>query len=43
MFYFPIIQRLKRMFASMQTTQHMTWHYEHKTQGMLHHPSDGEA
>jgi len=31
------------MFASMQTTQHMTWHHENQSQGMLRHPSDGEA
>jgi len=43
MFYLPIIPRLQRMFASMQTTQHMTWHYEKKIEGMLCHPSDGEA
>ena len=31
------------MFASMQSTQHMTSHYENKTQGTLRHPFDGEA
>jgi len=43
MFYLPIIPRLQRMFASMETTQHMTWQYENKSQGVLRHPSDGEA
>jgi len=43
MFYLPIIPRLQTMFASTQITQHMTWHDESKTQGMLCHPSDGEA
>ena len=43
MFYLPIILKLQRMFASMQTTQHMTWHDEKKIQGMLRHPSDGQA
>jgi len=43
MFYLPLVPRLQRMFASMQTTQHMTWHDENKTQGMLRHPSNGET
>ena len=43
-FYFPIIPRLQRMFASMQTASQMTWHYDNRrSSGMLHHPSDGEA
>ncbi|XP_047165266.1 uncharacterized protein LOC124834592 [Vigna umbellata] len=43
MFYLPIIPRLKRMFTSMQTSEHMTWHDGNKTEGFLCHPSDGEA
>jgi len=44
MFYLPIIPRLQRMFASLQTTSQMTCHYENKrSSGMLCHPSDGEA
>jgi len=43
MFYLPIIPRLQRMFASNRTTQHMTWHDENKIEGMLRHPSDGQA
>jgi len=43
MFYLPIIPRLQRMFASMQTTPHMTWHNENQSQGMLRHVSDGGA
>jgi len=43
MFYLPIIPRLQRMFASMQTAQHMTWHDDNKIQGMLRHPFDGKA
>jgi len=32
------------MFASMQTTSQMTWHYENRRSlSMLRHPSDGEA
>ncbi|XP_047155998.1 uncharacterized protein LOC124827058 [Vigna umbellata] len=43
MFYLPIIPRLQRMFASMQTAEHMTWHDGKKNEGMLRHPSNGEA
>jgi len=43
MFYLPIIPRLQRMFASIQITPHMTWHHDNQSQGMLCHPSDGEA
>jgi len=43
MFYLPIIPRLQRMFASMQTTPHMTWHHKNQSQGKLRHPLDGEA
>jgi len=44
MFYLPIIPRLQRMFASMQTVGYITWHYENKLSlGMLRHPSNGEA
>lgn len=44
MFYLPIVTRLQRMFASMQTAGKMTWHYENRSSsGELRHPSDGEA
>ena len=44
MFYFPIIPRLHRLFASMQTASQMSWHYENKrSSGILCHPSNGEA
>nr|KYP36031.1 hypothetical protein KK1_042873 [Cajanus cajan] len=44
MFYLPIIPRLQRLFASMQTAGHMCWHHEFKnSSGVLRHPSDGEA
>ncbi|XP_068503878.1 uncharacterized protein [Phaseolus vulgaris] len=44
MFYFPIIPRLQRLFASMQTSGQMTWHYDNRRpSGVLRHPSDGEA
>ena len=44
MFYLPIIPRLQRLFASMETTSQMYWHHENRSSsGVLHHPSDGEA
>jgi hypothetical protein len=47
MFYLPIIPRLQRLYASMQTASKMTWHRENyerrKMLGELRHPSDGMA
>ena len=44
MFYLPIIPRLKRLFASRQTADQMTWHYENRRDsGVLRHPCDCEA
>lgn len=44
MFYLPIIPRLKRLFASMHTAGHMTWHYYNKTDSeVMRHPCDGVA
>jgi len=43
MFYLPIIPRLQRLFASMKTASHMTWHHSNKIPGVLRHPCDGEA
>jgi len=43
MLYLPIIPILQRMFASMQTAPHMTWHHENQSQGMQPYPYDGEA
>jgi len=44
MFYLPIIPRLQRLFASMETTSHMSWPRENRSSsGVLWHPSDGEA
>ncbi|CAJ2639558.1 unnamed protein product [Trifolium pratense] len=47
MFYLPIISRLQRLYASLQTAGKMTWHsknYEkRKSSGELRHPSDGLA
>jgi len=44
MFYLPIISRLKRLFASMETVDQMTWHYDNrKDSNVLRHPCDGQA
>jgi hypothetical protein len=47
MFYLPIVSRLQRMYASLQTATKMTWHSENyekrKSSGELRHPSDGLA
>ena len=44
MHYLPLIPRLKRLYASMSSAPHMTWHYENRREpGILCHPSDGEA
>ncbi|KAK2444836.1 peroxidase P7 [Trifolium repens] len=47
MFYLPIVSRLQRMYASLQTASKMTWHSENvekrNSSGELRHPSDGLA
>ncbi|GAU34021.1 hypothetical protein TSUD_393670 [Trifolium subterraneum] len=47
MFYLPIVSRLQRLYASLQTARKMTWHSENyeqrKRSGELRHPSDGLA
>ncbi|PNX83399.1 hypothetical protein L195_g039441, partial [Trifolium pratense] len=47
MFYLPIVSRLQRLYASLQTATKMTWHSENyeqrKRSGELRHPSDGLA
>jgi len=30
MFYFPIIIRLQRLYASIESTRQMRWHFENK-------------
>jgi len=43
-FYLPIIPILQRLFASMQITGQMTWHYDNRRPlGVLRHPFNGEA
>ncbi|KAL6659744.1 hypothetical protein ACP70R_002573 [Stipagrostis hirtigluma subsp. patula] len=42
--YFPLIPRLKRLYACEQTATEMRWHDEGRTKdGLLRHPADGEA
>jgi len=42
--YFPITPRLQRLFMSPRTAEHMTWHQSHHAvDGVMMHPSDGEA
>ncbi|GAU32074.1 hypothetical protein TSUD_53420 [Trifolium subterraneum] len=44
MFYLPIIPRLQRLFASMQTASQMASHYYNKTNSnVMRHPCDGLA
>ncbi|XP_058729647.1 uncharacterized protein LOC131601773 isoform X2 [Vicia villosa] len=44
MHYLPLTPRLKRLYASMSSAPHMTWHYETRREpGVLCHPSDGES
>ena len=42
--YFPITPRLQRLYMSSKTAEHMTWHSsKHREEGVMSHPSDGEA
>jgi hypothetical protein len=44
MFYFPIIPRLQRLYASTKTRRHMRWHKEKRSEdGVLRHLADGLA
>jgi len=44
MFYLPIIPRLQRLYASMDSARQMRWHHENKQDDdLLRHPSDGKA
>ena len=37
MFYLPIISRLQRVYASMESVKQMRWHFENKKDGILRH------
>jgi hypothetical protein len=42
--YFPITSRLQRLFLSLRTAEHMTWHQsDDVVDGVKVHPSDSEA
>jgi hypothetical protein len=43
--YFHITHRLKRLFISKRIVRHVRWHKEgiHENDGVMGHPSDGEA
>jgi hypothetical protein len=42
--YFPFTSRLQRLFMSLRTVEHMTWHQSHNTvDEVMVHPFDGEA
>ncbi|XP_074560392.1 uncharacterized protein LOC141816527, partial [Curcuma longa] len=42
--YLPLIPRLKRLYASTYTCEHMTWHVKNQcVDGKMAHPSHGEA
>jgi Transposase family tnp2/Domain of unknown function (DUF4218)/Transposase-associated domain len=44
MWYFPLVPRLTRLYASEQTASHMRWHREHRRdENFVTHPSDAEA
>ncbi|XP_015960485.1 uncharacterized protein LOC107484411 [Arachis duranensis] len=43
MHYLPLIPRLRRLYASMNTAPHMRWHFDHEFKGVLEHPSDSKA
>ena len=44
MYYFPLIPRLQRLYASKATARDMRWHDDHdKEDGVMHHPSDSKA
>jgi len=42
--YFPITPRQKKLFMSLKTVEHMTWHQLHDVvNGVMVHLSDGKA
>ena len=44
MHYLPLIPRLQRLYALADTAKNMRWHKQiHNADGILRHPSDGEA
>ena len=44
MYYFPLIPRLQRLYASKATAKDMRWHDDHdKEDGVMHHPFNSKA
>nr|XP_016475280.1 PREDICTED: uncharacterized protein LOC107796969 [Nicotiana tabacum] len=44
MYYFPLIPRLRRLYASHATAADMRWHHEHiQEEGVMCHPSEFKA
>ena len=44
MYYFLLIPRFQRLYASHATAAYMRWHHEHtKEDGIMCHPSDSVA
>jgi len=41
--YLPLIRRLQRLFAYITSIEYMKWHDENCREGVLCHPSYGEA
>jgi hypothetical protein len=42
--WFPLKQRLQRLFMSSKTASHMKWHHDGRVNdGLLRHPADGQA
>ncbi|GJX52841.1 GRAS protein [Tanacetum coccineum] len=41
--YLPLTPRLQRLFMSSKYAEHMSWHKKGRPEGVLTHPSDGEA
>jgi hypothetical protein len=42
--YFPITPRLQRLFMSLKTVEHMTWHHSYDTMDkVIVHSSNGET
>ncbi|KAL6523806.1 hypothetical protein OROHE_016344 [Orobanche hederae] len=41
MWYFPLLPRLRRLYASAKDAKHLTWHHDGRIiDGMLRHPAD---
>nr|XP_017227491.1 PREDICTED: uncharacterized protein LOC108203237 [Daucus carota subsp. sativus] len=41
MWYFPILPRLRRLYASVEDAKNLTWHHDGRTKyGMFRHPAD---